>query len=148
MARRVFTVGLTADVEATGGLRLWQEMPSRDYISCLCRASCVTGLLWREVKRMIRWASSASRGPMQLTEWQVTVLECYLLGNSDAETAKTFDCTKQNVAKARILALDRCRRYKPQIRGLLTVMCETFPWAIIREHLADIAEEWIDRQGG
>ncbi len=147
MARRTVSGGdyVTEVIEA-GGLRLWQEMPGRDYISHLCREPMICGLLWREVKRMMRWASSPSRGPGQLTEWQATVLECYFIGNEDWETAAMFKCSRQNVEKARRAGLIKIDRYKPRQRGVLTVMCETFSWPQIREHLADLAEEWADRQ--
>ena len=145
---RVEAVGLTSDVLATGGMRLWEEMPSSDYVSVLCTDPSTTGLLWREIKRMMRWASSAARGPLQLTEWQTTVLECYFLGNLDTETAERFCCSRPNVTRARLIGLAKLDRYPRKPRGLLTVMCETFPWSVIRDHLADLAEEWADRQTG
>ncbi|MEN6358352.1 MAG: hypothetical protein ABFD83_14865 [Armatimonadota bacterium] len=143
MARRTIAIEDIEDVFAVGA-GLWEKACDPfSYVSDICKDPGVTGLLWREVRKMIRWSRRQRGG---LTDWQLVVLVCHLLGNSDYEIAERFDCTRRNVQKSRVAALDKISLYQPKRRGLLTVMLETFPWAAMREHLTNTYEEWIDTQ--
>lgn len=146
-SRRVnYSSELVDAVASMDGRRLWETQDPGSYISYLCDDPSITGLCWREVRRMIRWACSPKRGSAnQLTEQQVFVLECYLLGSSDAEIGDRLGTTRQAVRKLRLKALAKIKRYKPSERGLLTVMIETFDWPAVREHLADMFEEHAAR---
>ena len=143
---RVVYVGLSEDVYALGGQSLWEMADPSDYVSYLCDAPGVTGLLWREVKRMVRWACRAERGRGRLTENQVYALEAYLLGNDDLEIAERLGISRQSAREYRLIALKKIGRYKPRERGLFTSMLETFSWREIREYSADMFEEW--QKGG
>ncbi|MCE5322127.1 hypothetical protein LLG46_02300 [bacterium] len=143
MARRTIAVEEIEDVFAVGA-GLWEKACSPfSYVSNICRDPGLTGLLWREVRKMIRWSRRQRGG---LTDWQLVVLVCHLLGNSDYEIAERFDCARQTVQKARVVALDKISLYQPMKHGLLTVMLETFSWREVREHMADVCEEWSDKQ--
>ncbi len=139
MASRTIAVGMGDDVMRLG-TPLWESQDPRDYISCLCDDPNISGLLWREVKRMIRWASDSRRGNMQLTERQVMVLELYLLGHTGPEIADRFGITRQAVNDAKQAAINKISCYKPRERGLLTVMIEEMDWRQVREYLAAIAD--------
>ena len=140
MASRTIAAGLGDEVMRLGK-PLWESQDPRNYISYLCDDPNISGLLWREVKRMIRWASDSRRGCMQLTERQVMVLELYLLGHTGPEIAERFGITRQAVNDAKQAAINKIARYKPRERGLLTVMIEEMDWRQVREYLAAIADE-------
>jgi predicted DNA-binding protein YlxM (UPF0122 family) len=142
MARRaVVSLDALGPVASMDGRQLWETQDPGDYISYLCRDPGIVGLLWREVKPMIRWASSTRRGINALTAHQTLVLECYLLGHSDIEIAERLHVSRQAVWESRSEALRKIHRYRPRTRGLLTVMIEEMGWSQVREHLADLADE-------
>ena len=143
MARKTISVDDIEDVFAVGA-DLWEEACSPfSYISDICHDPGLTGLMWREVRKMIRWSRRRRGG---LTDWQLVVLVCHLLGNSDYEIAERFHCARITVLKARHIAIEKICRYKQKRRALLTDMLETIPWREVRERMADTYEEWMNQK--
>lgn len=142
MARRACVSFETlGEVSSADCRQLWECQDPGNHISYLCDDPRVCGLLWREVQRMVRWATRRRRGVNALTQHQVLVLECYLLGHTDAEIADRLMISRQAVWASRQEALRKIDGYKPRERGLLTVMIEEMGWSQVREHLADLADE-------
>ncbi len=148
MARRtIVSTPIIENLSTADGRHWWESQDPHSYICYLCDDPGVTGLMWREVKKMIRWALRPARGADRLTDQQLLVLEGYLLGASDAEIAERMGVTRQAIRKSRLEALRKIALYRPAERGMLTVMIEEFGWPAVREHLTDLFEEWLQGEG-
>lgn len=116
MSKRTISVGSAEDVYRTGGTPIWECPQDRAYVRHKL-SDCGDewgGLLWREVKRVIKAA--------RLTLPERAAFDHYLKGYNSEESAKRLGLTGGALREYRRRALRKLRAC-PDI-GLLTVIVE------------------------
>lgn len=109
-----------------------------DYVSWHCDESELGGLLWAEVRCILRWASRVqfihNRRQEPLTQVQRKVLNFWLRGHTDETIGGLCNLAESTIKTHRLRALKKCNGYPH--KGLRTVMVETLGWRSVREHLS------------